>query len=64
MTLLVRGWSVISVFGVTAILAACGDELPEDAASEVNEGEMPPSGSGITLSESEKQDLYKWALCK
>lgn len=36
----------------------------EDAAEEVNGGDMPPSGSGITLTESEKQDLYKWALCK
>ena len=36
----------------------------EDAASEVNGGDMPPSGSGITLSAEEKQDLYKWALCK
>jgi uncharacterized membrane protein len=36
----------------------------EDAASEVNGGDMPPSGSGISLSADEKQALYKWALCK
>ena len=36
----------------------------EDAASEVNGGDMPPSGSGITLSAEEKTALYKWALCK
>jgi uncharacterized membrane protein len=36
----------------------------EDAASEVNGGDMPPSGSGITLSADEKTALYKWALCK
>jgi uncharacterized membrane protein len=36
----------------------------EDAASEVNGGDMPPKGSGVELTESEKQDLYKWALCK
>ena len=35
----------------------------EEAAHEVYEGEMPPKGSGLTLSESEKTDLYKWALC-
>lgn len=35
----------------------------EDAASEVNGGDMPPSGSGITLSADEKDALYKWALC-
>ncbi|HET8938153.1 MAG TPA: hypothetical protein VFN67_32140 [Polyangiales bacterium] len=36
----------------------------EDAASEVNGGDMPPAGSGISLSEEEKQALYKWALCR
>ena len=36
----------------------------EDAASEVNGGDMPPKNSGITLSADEKQALYKWALCK
>jgi uncharacterized membrane protein len=33
------------------------------AASEVNEGAMPPKDSGITLTDAEKQTLYKWALC-
>ena len=36
----------------------------EDAASEVNGGDMPPKSSNITLSDAEKQALYKWALCK
>lgn len=36
----------------------------EDAASEVYGGDMPPSNSGISLSEDEKQALYKWALCR
>jgi uncharacterized membrane protein len=36
----------------------------KDAASEVNGGDMPPSGSGISLTGDEKQALYKWALCK
>jgi uncharacterized membrane protein len=33
------------------------------AAEEVNEGEMPPSGSGVTVTEEEKQEMYRWALC-
>ncbi|HKU44852.1 MAG TPA: hypothetical protein VJR89_42125 [Polyangiales bacterium] len=36
----------------------------EDAAHEVFEGEMPPAGSGITLTSAEKDALYKWALCE
>jgi uncharacterized membrane protein len=35
----------------------------EKAAEEVFEGEMPPMGSGITLTSAEKQELYEWALC-
>ena len=35
----------------------------EEAAHEVYEGEMPPKNSGLELTESEKTDLYKWALC-
>jgi uncharacterized membrane protein len=34
------------------------------AATEVNEGAMPPSGSGVTLTADEKQALYKWAECR
>jgi uncharacterized membrane protein len=33
------------------------------AAQEVKEGAMPPSGSGITLTADEKDELYRWALC-
>jgi hypothetical protein len=29
----------------------------------VNGGIMPPPSSGITLTDEEKQTLYKWALC-
>ena len=43
---------------------AAADAKAEDAASEVYGGDMPPSGSGITLSADEKQALYKWALCR
>ena len=35
----------------------------EHAAEEVFEGEMPPEGSGITLTDDEKETLYRWALC-
>src|SRR3954452_7358312 len=42
---------------------AAARKKDEDAASEVNGGDMPPSGSGITLTADEKKDLYKWALC-
>ena len=43
---------------------AAADAHAEKAASEVNGGSMPPAGSGITLSNDEKQALYKWALCR
>lgn len=35
----------------------------EKAAEEVNGGAMPPPSSGIKLTNEEKDDLYKWALC-
>lgn len=33
------------------------------AATEAYEGAMPPAGSGITVTEEEKQQLYRWSLC-
>jgi len=42
---------------------AGADAHATKAASEVNEGAMPPASSGITLTEEEKQTLYRWALC-
>lgn len=33
------------------------------AANAVNSGQMPPSSSGITLSEQEVDDLNTWAAC-
>ena len=33
------------------------------AAEQVNLGVMPPRNSGITLTDSEKQTLYDWAMC-
>jgi len=38
-------------------------EHADEMAHEVFEGEMPPSDSGITISDSEKEELYRWALC-
>jgi uncharacterized membrane protein len=35
----------------------------DQASTEVNGGIMPPPSSGITLTDEEKQTLYKWALC-
>ena len=35
----------------------------EEGAHEVFEGEMPPEGSGETLTADQKDDLYLWALC-
>jgi uncharacterized membrane protein len=33
------------------------------AVDAVQKGAMPPAGSGLNLSDAEKQDLYRWALC-
>ena len=33
------------------------------AVEEVEEGEMPPKDSGIKLTASEKEALYRWAFC-
>jgi hypothetical protein len=38
-------------------------EHAEEIAHEVYEGEMPPEGSGVTLTADEKSELYRWALC-
>jgi uncharacterized membrane protein len=43
---------------------AAANGKAEEAASEVNKGDMPPRGSGITLTDTEKQQLYAWALCR
>jgi hypothetical protein len=38
-------------------------EHAEHIAHVVFEGDMPPPGSGITLTNAEEQELYLWALC-
>lgn len=50
--------------GVNFDTEAAARAKAQDAAEEVNGGDMPPSGSGISLSADEKTQLYKWALCK
>jgi hypothetical protein len=35
----------------------------EKAVSEVHSGSMPPSDSKLTLTTTEKDDLYRWGLC-
>lgn len=42
---------------------AAAEAKAEKASEEVNEGAMPPASSDIKLTDAEKQDLYKWALC-
>lgn len=35
----------------------------EDGAEEVFDNDMPPPGSGHTLTNAQKEQLYRWALC-
>jgi len=35
----------------------------EDIAEEVDEGAMPPAGSGYTLSAAQKSQVIRWAEC-
>lgn len=42
---------------------ATATEHAELGAHEVYEGAMPPSDSGLTLTEDQKNTLYLWALC-
>lgn len=44
--------------------AAAADQAAEDAVGMVRSGAMPPRTSGLTLTDSEKQQLYAWASCK
>ena len=74
----VTAFTKCSVCHSSAFMGAARQEAPADvnfdteagalahamkAAEEVNEGAMPPAGSGVTLTEMEKQDLYRWTLC-
>jgi hypothetical protein len=42
---------------------AAAESHAMQAVNMVRAGVMPPSPSGLTLSESEKQQLYLWAMC-
>jgi uncharacterized membrane protein len=35
----------------------------EQAAIEVNAGEMPPASAHVTLTEAQKTELFDWAMC-
>lgn len=37
--------------------------IAQEAAHKVQDGEMPPPASGVTLTDGEKEQLYRWALC-
>jgi uncharacterized membrane protein len=50
---------VTANFDTEASAEAHADEI----AHEVSLGAMPPPGSGIALTQAEKEELYKWALC-
>jgi len=49
--------------GVDFDTEALATKSAEKAAEEVFEGEMPPEGSGITITDEQKETLYRWALC-
>ena len=42
---------------------AAAESHAMQAVNMVRAGVMPPSPSGLTLSEAEKQQLYLWAMC-
>lgn len=43
--------------------AAAAEAHANKAVSEVVKGDMPPRNSGVTLTDTEKQQLYEWAMC-
>ena len=43
---------------------AAADANADRAVMMVKGGIMPPSGSGLTLSDTEKQQLYEWVMCR
>jgi uncharacterized membrane protein len=43
--------------------AAAAEAQADKAVSEVMKGDMPPRNSGLTLTDSEKQQFYEWAMC-
>ena len=42
---------------------AAAEANAQAAVSMVKTGQMPPAGSGQTLSDAEKRTLYDWAMC-
>lgn len=43
--------------------AAAALASADKAISEVSKGDMPPRNSGLTLTDTEKQQFYEWAMC-
>jgi hypothetical protein len=44
--------------------AAGADAVAERAVLMVKGGAMPPAASGLALSDTEKQQLYEWVMCR
>jgi uncharacterized membrane protein len=43
---------------------AGADAVADRAVLMVKGGLMPPSGSGLALNDTEKQQLYEWVMCR
>jgi uncharacterized membrane protein len=44
--------------------AAAADAHGDQAVNLVRAGVMPPPGSGLILSQAEKEQLYEWVMCR
>jgi uncharacterized membrane protein len=44
--------------------AAGADAVADRAVLMVKGGAMPPAASGLALSDTEKQQLYEWVMCR
>ena len=42
---------------------AAAEANAQSAVTMVRTGQMPPAGSGLTLTDAEKRQLYDWAMC-
>jgi len=44
--------------------AAAADAHGDQAVSLVRAGVMPPSASGLSLTQAEREQLYEWVMCR